>query len=208
MKPKILKPTQENISLMGEQIAKGEVVCFKTDTIYGLATNPFSDDAVKKIFEAKQRPEDKPIILLASQNFDIESIAVLTEKEKEIVNKFWPAPLTIIFNLKPNHGLSKFVTCGQNIIAIRKPADALSNVLALQAGGLITSTSANISGNEVKNNAQDIQKEFENTSLKFILDGGKTQDITSSTLIKIENEQIKILRQGNFKVWWKSNFFV
>lgn len=197
---KILKPTEKNIELASSSIKNNEVVCFKTDTIYGLAANPFSDDAIKKIFKAKQRPENKPILLLASKTYPLENLVEITPKTKEIINTYWPGSLTIIFPLKQNHCLSKFVTAGANTIAIRIPDDKLCNKLCNLGGGLITSTSANISGKQTKNSAQEILTEFEDGCLSYILDGGKPKSKLPSTLIKIQDEKVVVLRQGNLIV--------
>ena len=199
MKTKILKPTQENLEFLGNEIKNGKIVCYKTGTIYGISANPFSSDAVEKNFKAKKRPDNKPIILLASKEFNLEPMVYVNDKTKEIMDKFWPCELTIIFKLKQND-LSSLVTCGFDTVAIRKPNDFVCNELCKYAGGLITSTSANISGQTPKNSPELILSDFEDGDIDYILDGGVCENTLPSTLIDSSGEQIKIIRQGKINI--------
>lgn len=195
MKTKILTPTQKNLKFLGEEIQNGKIVCYKTDTIYGIGANPFLDTAVQKIFNAKKRPDNKPIILLASNNYKIEDLVYVNEKASSIIKKYWPCELTMIFKLKKDT-LSKYVTCGFDTVAIRKPNDQICNLLCQYSGGLITSTSANISGQPTQNSPQNILQEFGDGALDYILDSGLCENNLASTLIDATGEEIKILRQG------------
>jgi L-threonylcarbamoyladenylate synthase len=196
MKTKVFSPTPQNIEFCGQQIRQGKIVCYKSDTTYGIGANPFDDKAVEKIFVAKKRPDNKPIILLASKNFDFESLVHITPQAKTLMQKHWPGPLTIIFPLK-NNTLSAHVTCGQNTVAIRMPNDTLCNTLCEHAGGLITSTSANISGQPVKNSAREILAEFEDGAFDFLLDSGEVQNTLPSTIVDATTQNIVVLRQGS-----------
>lgn len=200
MKTKILKPTEENLKFLGQEIKNGKIVCYKTDTIYGIAANPFSDEAVEKIFKAKQRPDNKPIILLASQDYNIENLVFVNDKTSLLIKKYWPCELTIIFKLRKENNLSTLVTCSQNTIAIRKPNDYVCNKLCFHAGGLITSTSANISGQPTKNSPKEILQEFGENAFDYILDSEICQNTLPSTLIDATGEEIKILRQGKINI--------
>lgn len=195
MKTQILLPTPQNIKLCAEAILQNKIICYKTDTIYGIAANPFSDLAVTKIFKAKQRAENKPIILLASKDFNLESLVFINDKTRQVISKYWPGSLTIIFKLKSNN-LAKQITSGNDTVAIRVPDDEVCNTLCFLSGGLITSTSANISGREVKTDASEILNEFGFDEFEFILDGGKTQNLVPSTIIDATNDELKIIRQG------------
>ena len=195
MKTKVLAPTQENIAFCGQQIKNNFIVCYKSDTIYGIGANPFSSQAVAKVFEAKKRPDNKPIILLASPEYNLEDLVEVTPQAKALMGKFWPGELTIIFKLKANT-LSPLVTCGQNTVAIRKPNDALCSLLCAQAGGLITSTSANISGQTAKSSAEEIVAEFEDGALDYVLNSGTAQSTTASTIVDATGEKLVVLRQG------------
>lgn len=199
MQTKILLPTQHNMELAAKAILENKIVCYPTDTIYGIAANPFSQQAVSKIFQAKQRPDNKPIILLASKNYPLENLVYINKQTKEIIKKYWPASLTIIFKLK-EHTLASQITCGSDTIAIRVPDNNLCNSLCELAGGLITSTSANLSGKEVKTTAQDILAEFGSSAFAYILDGGTTQNTTPSTIIDATGENIKVLRMGKVMI--------
>lgn len=195
MKTVILKPTEENLKFLGKEINNGKIVCYRTDTIYGIGADPLSSSAVEKIFLAKKRPDNKPIILLAHKEFDIETLVRINEKTKALIKKYWPGELTIIFRLKENK-LSKLVTCGLDTVAIRKPNDYVCNELCRYAGGLLTSTSANISGQAAKSSPKEIMEEFVDGSLDYILDGGVCENTLPSTLIDASGEEMKILRQG------------
>lgn len=193
MKTKILKPTEKNLKIAAKKILSGGVVCYPTDTIYGLATNPFCDHAVKKIFEIKGRDENKPIIVLIPKNFDLENFVEISDKAKKIIEKYWPGPLTIVFKAKQK--FSNLVSAGLDTIALRMPNNPVTLKL-LELAGPITSTSANISGQETINNPQKLKQIF-NSKLEIILDGGMVENQVASTLLDLTGEKPKILRQGS-----------
>lgn len=193
MKTKILKPTKNNLILASKKILAGEVVCYPTDTIYGLATNPFDDKGVKKIFEAKGRPENKPIIVLIPENFDLDDFVVVPVIAKKLIKKYWPGALTIIFKTKKN--FSTLVSAGQDTIALRMPSNQTTLDL-LKLTGPITSTSANLSGEKIVNNPKILKQIFEG-KICFVIDGGILEDSAlPSTLVDASKENLVLLRQG------------
>ena len=124
MNTKVLVAQTTNLSSIAADAAhllkKGEVVVVPTETVYGLAAQIYDEDAVKRIFEVKGRPQDNPLIVhIASLDMLPELVVEIPESAKELIRRFWPGPLTIIFKKKPN--VSDTITCGMDTVAIRFP---------------------------------------------------------------------------------------
>jgi L-threonylcarbamoyladenylate synthase len=142
MKTQIFSSKQ--IQQAAELIRKGELVAFPTETVYGLGANAFDSKAVRKIFEAKQRPCDNPLIVHVADAKDVEKIAYINDKAKKLISKFWPGPLTII--LKKKDIIPKEVTAGLDSVAIRMPRNKIALKLIEFSSVPIAAPSANLSG--------------------------------------------------------------
>ena len=178
-----------------ELIKQGKIVIFPTETVYGIGANGLDEQAVKKLYNIKQRPLNKPISLLVSNMEMVDLIAKdITETEYKIMEKFFPGPLTII--LKKKSIVSDIVTSGQETVGVRMPSGETARKLVEFAGVPIAAPSANITGEPSGTNLQEIKKYFDGKADYFI-DGGESELGVSSTIVQVIDGQIQILRQGS-----------
>lgn len=176
-------------------IREGGVVVFPTETVYGIGVNALDEKAVKKLYEIKQRPIEKPISLLVSDINMVRKIAKdITELEYKLMEKFFPGPLTII--LKKKDIIPNIVTANQDTVGIRIPCEEIARKLVEYANVPIAAPSANISGKPSGTNLENIMKEF-NRKVDYYIDGGESKLGIASTIIKIINGVPHILRQGS-----------
>ena len=176
-------------------IEQGKVVVFPTETVYGIGTNGLDENAVKKLYEIKQRPLNKPISLLVSNMEMVNQIAKnITETEYKIMENFFPGPLTII--LKKKDIVPNIVTAGQDTIGVRMPSGEIARKLVEIAGVPIAAPSANISGEPSGTNLEDIRSVF-GESVDFYIDGGKSKIGIGSTIVQVINGIPHIIRKGS-----------
>ena len=178
-----------------ELIKQGKIVVFPTETVYGIGTNGLDEQAVKRLYEVKQRPLNKPISLLVSNMEMINLIAKdITEAEYKIMEKFFPGPLTII--LKKKEIVPDILTAGQNTVGVRMPRGEIARKLVEYANVPIAAPSANISGEPSGTNLQEIKKHFEG-KVDYFIDGGNSELGLSSTIVQVVDGKPQILRQGS-----------
>ena len=176
-------------------IKNGGIVVFPTETVYGIGTNGLDKEAVERLYKIKERPLNKPISLLVSDYEMIEKVVKdINELEYKIMKKFFPGPLTIILNKKDI--VPDIVTSGGSTVGIRMPEEEITRKLIEYAGVPIAAPSANISGEPSGIDLQEIIKEF-GDKVDYYIDGGKSKIGIGSTIVKVENNSIKILREGN-----------
>lgn len=175
-------------------IKKGGIVIFPTETVYGIGTNGLDENAIKKLYEVKQRPLNKPISLLVNNIEMVEKIAKnITELEYKLMERFFPGPLTII--LEKRDIIPDILTSNTNTIGIRMPSGEIAKKLIEFAGVPIATSSSNISGRPSGTNITDIKKDFEGKVDCFI-DNGESELGIPSTVIRIIDNIPHILRQG------------
>ncbi len=173
------------------------LIIFPTDTVYGIACNSFSDKAIKKLFEAKKRSFDKPINVLVDSISKINLVVDKINKvEKELIKKYYPGNLTIIFNKKKE--ISNILTANKNTIGVRIPDNEIALKILSAYPYPLATTSANISGNNVGTEINDFIDCFKD-SVDIVIDGGKHKDIPS-TIVRVEEGNIQILREGSLKI--------
>ena len=178
-----------------ELIKQGKIVIFPTETVYGIGTNGLDEQAVKRLYEVKQRPLNKPITLLVSNMEMVNQIAKdITETEYKIMKKFFPGPLTII--LKKKNIVPDIVTSGQDTVGVRMPSGEIARKLVEIAGVPVAAPSANITGEPSGTNLQEIMKHFEGR-VDFAIDGGISELGISSTIVQVIDGKPQILRQGS-----------
>jgi L-threonylcarbamoyladenylate synthase len=179
------------IALAIESIKNGGVVIFPTDTVYGIGCDPYNENAVERIYELKNRDSTKPLPILGYSKRFLENIVEFDEITNRIAEKFWPGRLTIVLPLKDDK--LKKLSRGTNTLAVRVPNNKC--VLAfLKKCKLVVGTSANSSGKEPFTDPQNIENEL--IGCDIFLNDGIIQSSGASTVIKIENGEIKILRSG------------
>lgn len=194
IKIKSKKPEIEKLQQASYVIANNGVIGYPTETVYGLGANALSDAAVEKVFDLKGREKNKPILIIASELDQVKKLVASLPAQAEILAKaFWPGALTMVFEAAPQ--LSKLLLGGGNQIGIRIPASQICLELIKLCGVPITSTSANLSGKENPITAQEVHAYFGN-KLDLIIDGGTLPSRVASTVIAIEYEKLKLLREG------------
>ncbi|MBR3249189.1 MAG: threonylcarbamoyl-AMP synthase [Clostridia bacterium] len=187
----------ENLTKLKEPanvIKNGGLVLFPTETVYGLGANGLDENAVKKIFVAKGRKQDNPLILhISSINMLNQIVFKLNEVEKKLINAFWPGPFTIILNhtdIVPNS-----VTGGLDTVGVRMPSGKIARALIEYSGVPIAAPSANISGKPSGTNLDDIFDELKD-KVDYIIDGGHCDVGLESTVVRVIDNIPHILRPG------------
>ncbi len=179
---------------VAEELRKGGIIAFPTETFYGLGTAYSDTDALARLFSLKHRAKDKPVPLIIS---DIPSLSIIaTEPEKtafRIMERFWPGPLTILFAAKAQ--LPELLTGGTGKVALRVPGRSFALDLARAVGYPVTATSANISGKEPARSADEVIRYF-GDAIDIIVDGGPTPGEKPSTIIDMSGGTIKLVREG------------
>ena len=180
-------------TLGAELIKNGELVAFPTETVYGLGANGMDGEAVDRIFEAKGRPNDNPLILHIAKKSDVTKIWAHTPKlAKTLMDTFWPGPLTMIFNKADE--VPYEVTAGLETVAIRMPADKTARLLIQKSGVPIAAPSANRSGRPSPTTAEHVLADMDGR-IPLILDGGPCRYGVESTVLSLVGEPT-ILRPG------------
>ena len=183
---------KEGIEKASEIINEGGIVIFPTDTVYGIGCNPYNKKAVEKVYKIKSRDIMKSVPVLTYSIETAEKIAKFDQFTKKIVEKFWPGPLTVI--LKVTDKEIKESLNLENKIAIRVP-DHKCALELLKKCNFLVGTSANISGDSPYTEPDECLKNLE--TYDVFVDGGIITSKGESTIIEIENEQIKIIREGS-----------
>lgn len=185
---------KEEMFEVAEAIDKGKIVVFPTETVYGIGANAFDKDAVNRIFIAKGRPTDNPLIVhICDEEMLSEVVEKISDVEKKIIDNFMPGPITIILPKKGS--IPDNVTCGLKTVGIRMPQNNIARELIKTSGVPIAAPSANISGKPSGTNVEDILEELKDR-VDYIVDGGACNIGVESTVIKVEKDVVNILRPG------------
>ena len=182
------------LKVAGEIIKNGGLVLFPTETVYGLGANGLDENAVKKIYKAKGREEDNPLILHVS-NFDMVSKIAknISDIEYTLMKTFWPGPFTII--LDRTEIVPDIVTAGLDTVGVRMPSGIIAKELISYAGIPIAAPSANVSGRPSGTNISDIFEELSD-KVDYIVDGGECEVGLESTVVRVVDGIPNILRPG------------
>lgn len=202
MKTIIFKDTIEDIKKAGEIIADGGIVAFPTETVYGLGANALDEEAVKKIYKAKGRPSDNPMIVHISQVSDVYDIADISERKmsvqaldnfKNCADAFWPGPLTMVLPKKEIVPLT--TTGGLDTVAIRMPSHKTARMLIESSGCPIAAPSANLSGKPSPTTAEHTLDDMDGR-IDAIICGADCQVGIESTVVDMRKDEPVILRPG------------
>ena len=179
-------------------LAMGRLVAFPTETVYGLGADALNPAAVRRIFEAKGRPSDNPLIVHISDPAQLEGIVSrVPEKAKKLMNAFWPGPLTLI--LPKAEGIPDKTTAGLPTVAVRMPANRIALELIRLSGVAIAAPSANISGAPSPTCADHVIDDLSGR-IDYIIDGGCTQVGLESTVLDMTVDPPAVLRPGGVSV--------
>ena len=186
---------KNEIKKQAELIKEGKTVIFPTETVYGLGANALDENAVKKIYEAKGRPSDNPLIVHIYNKEEVYNLAKdINEKAETIMEHFWPGPITIILNKKD---IVPYKTSGGlETVAIRMPYHSIAREIIKQAGVPIAAPSANISGRPSPTKADHVYEEM-NGRVSGIVLGGDSNFGLESTVLDVTTDTPMILRPGS-----------
>ena len=180
-------------------LKRGELVAFPTETVYGLGANALDESAVAKIFNAKGRPGDNPLIVHVAS---FHAVAALVEEIDQISAKlahaFWPGPLTIIFPLAKDAGIARNVSAGLCTVGIRVPDHPVALALLTACQLPLAAPSSNKSGSPSPTTAEHVQTDLRDSAERpeMILNGGSCRVGLESTVVQVRGDVVHILRPG------------
>lgn len=196
-KLRIINPTNPQPDLITEAariIKKGGVISFPTRCLYGLGADAFNTRAVNRIFKIKQRPHDKPLLILINNQQEIAGLVrYIPPAASAIMDSFWPGRITIVFETKKK--LPANLSAGTGKIGIRLTEHAVAHALVNEVGGPITGTSANISG-DAGNSLSPGPGSSIADRLDLILDAGQLKGGHGSTIVDVTSDVPVVLREG------------
>ncbi|MFA4647515.1 L-threonylcarbamoyladenylate synthase [Pyrococcus kukulkanii] len=188
------KIDEKKLRVAAKLIREGKLVAFPTETVYGLGADALNETAVRRIFEAKGRPADNPLIIHIADFSQVHELAREVPEEAEMLaKKFWPGPLTIVLPRKDV--VPKVTTGGLDTVAIRMPAHEIALKLIKLSGRPIAAPSANISGRPSPTSAEHVIDDFYG-KIECIIDGGETKIGVESTVIDLTEWPPVLLRPG------------
>ncbi|MDX3904731.1 MAG: L-threonylcarbamoyladenylate synthase [Pigmentiphaga sp.] len=195
MAARILPPSTEAIAEAAALLRAGQLVGMPTETVYGLAADASSADAVARIFAAKGRPNDHPVIVHVAAGADLSRWAArIPEAARRLMAGFWPGPLTLILPRAP--GVLDAVTGRQDTVGLRCPSHPVAQALLSAFGGGLAAPSANRFGRVSPTTAQHVAEEFDQT-VPLVLDGGPCAVGIESTIVDVSTELPILLRPGH-----------
>lgn len=205
MKTKIFNTDKENLIEAADIIKNGGLVAIPTETVYGLAADGLNKKAIRKIFEAKNRPMDNPLILHISRIDEIHRlIKEIDKKHLEILSKLWPGPLTVI--LKKSEIIPDEISAGLDTVAIRMPRLDITRAFIYLCGTPLAAPSANLSTKPSPTNAQDVFEDMDGR-IDAIIDGGASDIGIESTVLDLSQDIPKILRPGFYTKEYLEQYF-
>lgn len=194
MKTQILKENKEDIEKAGQIIKQGGLVAFPTETVYGLGADGLNPEAVKKVYKAKGRPSDNPMILHISEIEQVYGIATeVTPEHLKLMEAFWPGPMTVVMECKDIVPME--TTGGLRTVGIRLPKTDTARELITAAGTPIAAPSANLSGKPSPTKASHVLDDLDGR-IDAIIQGGECQVGIESTVLTIKEGKVIILRPG------------
>ncbi|MFT5698083.1 MAG: L-threonylcarbamoyladenylate synthase [Desulforhopalus sp.] len=188
-----------SIDLAVEHLQQGRIVAFPTETYYGLAVDPENGSAVEKLFKLKNRPVDKPLLLLIENVGQLHHLtSSLPEVYQPLIEQYWPGPLTLVF--PASEVLNTKITAGTGTVGIRVSPHPIAKNIVIKFGHAITATSANISGKPPAKTAGEVLDMF-GDKIDYILDGGGTTAGLCSTIIGVRKSRLVVIREGEIDIF-------
>lgn len=198
MQTELLTASAEGIARAGNLLRRGEVVGIPTETVYGLAANALDAAAVKRIFEAKGRPSDNPLIVHIAARAQLEAlVAEIPAAAERLASLWWPGPLTMIF--KKAACIPSVVSGGLDTVAVRLPAHPAARAIIEAAGCPLAAPSANRSGSPSPTGAAHVMADMEGR-IAAIVDGGRSDVGVESTVVDMTHGVPRLLRPGGITV--------
>jgi L-threonylcarbamoyladenylate synthase len=190
----IVPATPDAIRRAAQALARGEIVAFPTETVYGLAANALDARAVAKVFAAKERPRFNPLIVHVQGLAEAGEYGLVNEAARKLASAFWPGPLTLVMKRRSTCGIADLVSAGLDTIALRAPAHPVAQALLAKAALPLAGPSANRSGRISPTAAAHVEAELGDRPA-MILDGGPSPLGIESTVVSVVGEP-SLLRPG------------
>ena len=188
-----VQPSPDALQQAAAVLARGGVVAYPTDTLYGLAVDPARESAVEALFKVKARRAEQAIPLVAADLTQVERVGRMTPLARVLALRFWPGPLTLVIEARP--GIPEAVQGGTGRVAIRIPDHRVAQGLAAAAGGALTSTSANRSGGSPPSTGEEVASAL-GDEVDLLLDGGSSPGGLPSTIVDVAGDEPLLLRTG------------
>ena len=196
---KIIKQLEANISEIIEALKQGKVIVYPTETCYGLGCDATNAGAVKKLFAIKHREKNKPVLVLMADVEMSKKYVQWSPMLDELTRKYWPGPLTVVVKIiDKKNDLARGVVGEDQTVAFRVTAHPFAHDLVVKLGRPLVSTSANITAQASPYDIQKVLQMFENTINQpdIIIDSGSLPYHSPSTIVRIVDDKIEVLRQG------------
>lgn len=194
--PKILPSTDDNLRLVAGILETGGFVVVPTDTVYGIGCNACCSDAVEEVFRIKNRPKTLPISVCYLNLERAASDLEINDAAEVFVRKFLPGPVTVVLKKRPSSCVSSLCSSGKNSLGLRIIANPVLQKLLAKLPFPLALTSANVSGGSNPTTAQESCISLEKAENLIVLDGGRCQLGTESTVVDLTSGALKILRVG------------
>jgi L-threonylcarbamoyladenylate synthase len=191
----IVQATQAAIRKAAEALARGEIVAFPTETVYGLGANALDARAVARVFAAKERPRFNPLIVHVPGLEAAQRYAIFNETAQTLAESFWPGPLSLVLPKRPEGRIAELVSAGLDTIALRAPAHPVAQALLAEVNLPIAAPSANRSGRVSPTTAEHVEAELGERPT-MILDGGPCPLGIESTVVSVVGDALALLRPG------------
>jgi L-threonylcarbamoyladenylate synthase len=174
-------------------LSRGEVVCYPTDTVYGIGAAASNEEGIRRLYAIKGRSLDKAVPLLIAQSIDAERIAEVPAEAIRLIEMFWPGPLTLV--MKRKQGFRSLALANQDTVALRVPDEDVVRDIIATVREPIVGTSANRSGSRSPTSAAEVSMQL-GQMVELIIDGGPRRGGQESTVVDITPPQFRVVREG------------
>ena len=198
----LVNPNPLQIDRAAEVVRRGGIVLYPTDTVYGLGCSALQTPAISRLFELKQRPSDRGVLLLIPELTWVERCThSVPETFLPLAKALWPGPVTFLLPASPR--VSGLISGAQGKVGLRQPKLPFLRSWLYKIGAPLVSTSANISGRPVPQSVEELAELFE-SEVDLFLDGGATSEAEASTVVDLCSQPIQIVREGRLaeKIRW------
>jgi L-threonylcarbamoyladenylate synthase len=189
---------QASVSALADAVAvisRGGVVAIPTDTLYGLAVDPFSSTAIGHLFAVKGRATERAVALVGADTEQVISqLGALPPAARTLASRYWPGPLTLLVERPVS--VPAELTGGSHLVGVRVPNHDVARALCRASGRLLTATSANITGEPASDDPDHIAQVFAGRGVDLLLDAGKTPGGPPSTIVEAHGDSVRLIRPG------------
>lgn len=192
---RVVDASPDGVAVAASLILSGQPVAIPTETVYGLAADSGNSDAVARVYAAKGRPGFNPLIVHVSGLTMARTLVDVSPVALDLMARFWPGPLTLVLPLRKGAPVSSLVTAGLDTLAIRCPDHPVAQALIAATGKPLAAPSANASGRISPTRAEHVLKSLSGR-IPLILDGGPTSAGLESTIVAVDGNHIRLLREG------------